>query len=199
MEVQDITYYITHYSYFGIFIWFFIIDQTTPIPEELVLMTIGYISHSDIVNPYLAGLMALLGLMTIDNTYFLLATKGNKWIEKAIKKKPGQLLNKFQDQLNAHPVATLFTMSFIPKVRFLMPIIAGLNNITYKQFFLINTSASLLFVGFYLSLGFIFHNSIEHITNQVNSFRNSILGILIIIVAIIMSIYIGKWLWNKMS
>lgn len=199
MEAHDITYYIAHYSYLGIFIWFFIIDQTTPIPEELVLMTIGYISHSDIINPFLAGLMALLGLMTIDNTYYHLAIKSNKWIDKLVKKKQGHLLSKFQDKLNAHPVATLFTMSFIPKVRFLMPIVAGLNKITFKQFFLINTSASLLFVCFYLSLGFIFHNSIENISSQVNSFRNSILGILIIIIAIIMSLYIGKWLWNKMS
>ena len=48
METHDITHYIAHYSYLGIFIWFFLIDQLTPIPEELVLVTVGYLTHSDL-------------------------------------------------------------------------------------------------------------------------------------------------------
>lgn len=197
MESHDITYYILNYSYLGIFIWFFILDQTNPIPEELVLLTIGYISHSDLVNPFLGGLSAVLGLMTIDNLYFQLTLMGNKWIEKIVKKKQGQFLNNLQDKLNLHPAATLFIMSFVPKVRFLMPIIAGLNKISFKQFFLINTSASLLYVSLYLSLGYIFHHSIEHLIIHFERFQNSMLGVFIMIIVIIGSILAGKWLWKN--
>lgn len=199
MESHDITYYIINYSYLGIFIWFVIIDQTTPIPEELVLLTIGYIGHSDLVNPFLGGMTAVVGLMTIDNIYFHLVNTGNKWIDKLVKKKRGQLFNSFQNKLTVHPVATLFIMSFIPKVRFLMPIIAALNKISFKQFFLINSSAAVLYVCIYVSLGYIFHTSIEYITAQFEIFQNSMLGIFIIILTVILSILIGKWLWNKMS
>src|SRR5680860_1917540 len=138
MENNDIAYYIAHYSYLGIFIWFFLIDQLTPIPEELVLVTVGYLTHTDYVNPIFAGFAAVLGLMMVDNIYFYLSYTGNKWTQNLQKKKRAQLIKKFQYKLQKHKVRTLFIIAFIPKVRFFGPILAGLSKLPYKQFFLIN-------------------------------------------------------------
>ena len=56
-------------SYFGIFIWFLFLDQLTPIPEEVTLLSIGYIAKNHLINPYYAGLSAFLGLTIIDNLF----------------------------------------------------------------------------------------------------------------------------------
>ena len=53
MEAHDIAFDITHYYCLGIFIWLVFLDQITPIPEELVLLTIGDIGDSEFVNPFL--------------------------------------------------------------------------------------------------------------------------------------------------
>ncbi len=194
METQDIAYYIARYSYLGIFIWFFLIDQITPIPEELILVTVGYLTHTDFINPFFAGLAALLGLMVVDNSYFLLAYRGNKFIHRLQKKKRGQVLKKFQNKLDKHQVRTLFIIAFIPKVRFFGPIVAGLSRMDYKKFLLVNLCGSLSYVTVYLSLGIFFHNAMENLIKQVDVVRHSVFGGFILISAVILSIYISKWL-----
>jgi membrane protein DedA with SNARE-associated domain len=194
METHDIAYYITNYSYLGIFIWFSLIDQLTPIPEELVLVTVGYIAHTDLVNPFFAGIAALLGLMLVDNTYYFLAHKGNKWTEKIAKKKRGQVLQKFQDKLQKHQLRTLFIISFIPKVRFFGPILAGLAKMPYRKFFIVNMCGSLAYVSIYLSLGIFFHNAMENLVKQVDIVRHSIFGAFILIMAVVISLMVSRWL-----
>lgn len=194
METHDIAYYMAHYSYLGIFIWFFLIDQITPIPEELILVSIGYLTHTDLINPLFAGLAALLGLMLVDNTYYFLAFRGNKYIQGLQKKKRRLILKKFQEKLNKHQVRTLFIIAFIPKVRFFGPILAGISKMKYKNFFLINLCGSLIYVGLYLSLGIFFHTAMENLFKEVDIVRHSIFGGFMLLMAVVISVYISRWL-----
>lgn len=194
METQDIAYYISHYSYVGIFLWFFLIDQLTPIPEELVLVTVGYIVHTGLINPFFAGIAALLGLMLVDNIYFLLAYKSNKWTQKLKKKQRGKVMNKFQEKLRKNQISTLFLIAFIPKVRFFGPIIAGLSKISHKRFFIVNMCASSIYVALYLTLGIFFHNTIEHVIHKLELQQHAVFGIFILIMAISISLLVNKWL-----
>ena len=43
--MNDFQELILQYSYIGIFLWFVFFDQITPIPEELVLITMGFIAN----------------------------------------------------------------------------------------------------------------------------------------------------------
>ena len=194
METHDITYYVAQYSYLGIFIWFFLIDQLTPIPEELVLITVGYLTHSDLINPVFAGIAALLGLMVVDNIYFYLAFTGNKWTQKLEKKKRALIIKKFQDKLQKHKVRTLLIIAFIPKVRFFGPILAGLSKMEYRKFFLVNMLGSMTYVSVYLCLGFFFHSAMENLINKVDIVRHSVFGGIILILAVVISILVSKWL-----
>tara|TARA_R110002167_G_scaffold43788_3_gene132133 strand:+ start:4016 stop:4606 length:591 start_codon:yes stop_codon:yes gene_type:complete len=194
MEAHDITYYVVHYSYLGIFIWFFLIDQLTPIPEELVLVTVGYLTHTADINPLFAGLAALLGLMVVDNIYFYLAYTGNKWTKKLQKKKRAEILKKFQDKLQKHQIRTLLIIAFIPKVRFFGPILAGLGKMHYRKFFIVNMCGSFTYVAIYLSLGIFFHNAMESLIKQVDIVRHSVFGIFILLMAVVISIMISRWM-----
>ena len=69
-------------SYLGIFIWFLFLDQLTPIPEEVTLLSIGYIAERHLINPYFAGLAAFLGVTIIDTVFYWLADSGNKIINR---------------------------------------------------------------------------------------------------------------------
>ena len=69
-------------SYLGIFIWFLFLDQLTPIPEEVTLLSIGYIAERHLINPYFAGLAAFLGVTIIDTVFYWLAYSGNKIINR---------------------------------------------------------------------------------------------------------------------
>lgn len=95
MSAHGLTHYI--FTYPGIFLWFAIIEQFTPIPEEVALMTVGYISMHTSLNPVLCGAVSVVGLLTADNIFFYLALKGNKLSERALKKVNHKLLDKMKE------------------------------------------------------------------------------------------------------
>ena len=64
----------------------------------------------------------------------------------------------------------------------------------YKKFFWINLCGSSIYVGLYLSLGIFFHNTMENLIKQVDIVRHSVFGGFILVMAVIVSIYISKWL-----
>jgi membrane protein DedA with SNARE-associated domain len=147
-------------SYFGIFIWFLFLDQLTPIPEEVTLLSIGYIAEHHLINPYLAGLSAFCGLTIIDNLFYWLAFSGNKLINR-FKNKIGQKMQeKYLQGMEKHSVRTLLLLSFIPKIRFFSPIFAGLFHVKWRTFFIVNGIGTLIFILLYIAAGMLFHTSL---------------------------------------
>lgn len=194
MEEHDITYYIIRYSYLGVFLWFLIMDQLTPIPEEVVLLTVGYLSHTDKVNPLFAGLAASLGLMIVDNLYYYMAFTGNKWTRNLQRQKRMLIFSKFQESLQKHKVKTLLMIAFIPKVRFFGPILAGLSKLPYRQFFFINLTGTAVYVLFYLTLGFYFHHAMELLIQKVEFYHHAIFIFFVIIVGASISFWVRRFL-----
>lgn len=194
MESHDITYYIIRYSYLGIFIWFLIIDQLTPIPEELVLLTVGYLMHSIPIHPVFAGISAAMGLMIVDNIYYYLAFTGNKWTQRVQQKQRKLLIRKFSQELQKHQIRTLLIIAFIPKVRFFGPILAGFSKLPYKHFLLINSVGTLTYVTVYLSMGYYFHHAMELIIKKVEIYHHGIFAVFVLTMAVLISLYVNKWL-----
>lgn len=62
MPHTDLPGYIYHLSWFGIFLWFAFLEQLTPIPEEISLMTLGYISVISSAAFYVTAYM-LIGIL----------------------------------------------------------------------------------------------------------------------------------------
>lgn len=75
----DISQYVYHFSYLGIFLWFAVIEQFTPIPEDVSLITIGYISMHTPLDPWLASGVSLIGLLTADNVFSIFPKKDTNW------------------------------------------------------------------------------------------------------------------------
>lgn len=173
MPHTDLTSYITQFSYFGIFLWFMVIEQLTPIPEEVSLMSVGYISGHAVLNPFLTYLAALLGLLVTDNTLFYLSKKGSSFTQGLINHINPMLLEKIKTKLERKPGLTIFIGALLPKLRFFNPIITGTMNFYFRQFFIANTAATVLYVTVYLSIGFIFHNSLSALITRFDYLKHA--------------------------
>jgi len=151
----SLSYYITTLSYLGIFLWFAVLEQLTPVPEEVYLMSTGYIAaHISHLNIYLCGAAALTGLLACDNILFCLSLKGNKLAGKLLDKLSMKLSNRVKQNLNANTTQTLFISALIPKLRFFSPLIAGAMNVPWRKFLLANASATAFYVTVYLAFYF---------------------------------------------
>lgn len=197
MQHHDFTYYILKFSYLGIFIWFAVIEQLTPIPEEVYLMSTGYIAvhaHMDII---FCGIAALAGLITTDNLLFFLALKGNKFSQKLLKKINHELLDKIKNKLQKRGAITIFIGALIPKLRFFNPLIAGSINIKFKIFFFANTLATLLYVAVYMLIGILFQRQLNYVLKKLSLVQHSIFIGVMIIIAIFLIIKTGKLVLEK--
>lgn len=169
-------------SYLGIFIWFLFLDQLTPIPEEVTLLSIGYIAERHLINPYFAGLAAFLGLTIIDTVFYWLAFSGNKLINRFKNNVSEKIQEKYLKGLKNHNVRTILLLSFIPKVRFFSPIFAGMFHVKWSLFFVVNGIGTVIFIIIYIAAGMLFHNSLAYLLKEVEILRHSIfIGFMIVI------------------
>jgi membrane-associated protein len=187
--------FIEKFGYLGILVWFLTFDQLTPLPEELSLLTIGYLVSVGIFNPVLAGIASVAAFIVIDTIYFWLSKKGSKLVKK--KKKPGGLWSYMADRLERNIGKTIITVCFIPRMRLWAPIVAGSTKITYKRFILFDVCGLAPFTAIYIALGYIFHQSIGKVFTKVKSVQTIIFFAVIIVIGIIVGLAIRRFLKQR--
>lgn len=167
--------YIEPLGYAGIYLWYITIDQVTFIPEEVTLMTIGYLASNHIFNPFLAGLFAIAGFITIDLVYFLLTRRGSKLVSK-LYKRLGESHNRILDTLKTNFPKAMLIICFIPRLRLFAPIVASMLAIKLKRFVLFDALSLLLFTTVYISIGYFAHKGLHAAFAELHTLRHIIFG-----------------------
>jgi len=161
IRVSDIPDFIQHLSYMGIFLWFLFTQLIVvmPIPEEAVLLSIGYVSAAGVWNPVIGGAVAAFTLLFADNIFYFLARSGNRYVRRFTGKAEGTLRKKAESGMRRNMPKTVFTLTFIPRLRFFGPILAGALRLRWLTFFAVDAFALSIFTFIYVGLGFVFHKS----------------------------------------
>jgi membrane-associated protein len=182
----------TQLGYLGIFLFFITVDQLTPIPEEITLLTIGYLSSNHIFNPIIAGLISLTAFIAVDSVYFFLAGSGNKFIKKFLKKRKNSLITRYKEKLKKNFGPTLIVLCFIPRMRLFGPVFAGIMNLSYKKFLLFDLIGLFSFTLIYISLGMIFHTGLNSLMEKLGRFHDIIFACAMVFLAIIIFLFVRK-------
>ena len=193
----DLPGYIYHLSWFGIFLWFAFLEQLTPVPEEISLMTLGYISITTSLNPLISGAVAAAGLLTADNLLFYLSLKGNKLTKKLTDKTNTQLVDRLRQNFQHHAKKTLLVMALLPKLRFLSPVIAATASISWKLFFWVNSAATIFYVAVYMLIGILFHSQLGVVLHKVKLWQHIIFIGAMVGIAIFLTLTIRKLIIKK--
>jgi membrane protein DedA with SNARE-associated domain len=164
-------------GYVGIFLFFITIDQLTPIPEEVTLLSIGYLAAAGTFNPFIAGAVAMLACVLVDTGYFFLARSGNKFFQKLYKKTHRPFMDKYKNNLHEHLPRTLIVLCFIPRMRMFGPIFCGLLKIKYKKFIIYDIIGIASFTALYVAIGTIFGHTIRF-----DDFKNYIVAGAILVI-----------------
>ena len=194
MGTTELNNYIIHFSYVGIFLWFLIIEQLTPIPEEVSLITLGYICTHNHLNMFIAGTFALTGLLLADNILFYLSFKSQDYTKKLTQGYSVKVLNRLRDRLKNNGTQTLIICALLPKVRFLSPLIAATSGITWKKFFVVNSLTTLAYLTFYISGGILFHHSLARLLLRMESARHLIFIVTMAAILAIVIFCVKKYL-----
>jgi len=187
-HAPDFAGYIEQLGYVGIYLWFITFDQLTPLPEEISLLTIGYLVSIGVFNPVVAGIVSILGFITIDTIYFFLAKGGSKLVRGRIK--PNPLYTFISEKFHKNIVKTLVVMCFVPRMRLWGPIIAGSSpEVSYKRFIGIDLLALAPFTAIYIALGYFFHQTISRLFSdtafQIFAFAAIVVAIGVVVLLVV--------------
>jgi membrane protein DedA with SNARE-associated domain len=184
--------YFNQYGYIGIYIFFVTIDQIAPIPEEVSLIVIGYLSAHGIINPFIAGGLAMAAFFTIDTVYYYLAKTGNKLAKKMSAKARSKKMEGYKKKMRQHTFKTILVLSFIPRMRLLTPVFVALSELPYRNFIFYSIGSLSVFTAIYISLGVVFHGSISSLIEKTSSLEHIIFIILMALITIGVSIFVWK-------
>ncbi|MGZ4041919.1 MAG: DedA family protein [Bacteroidia bacterium] len=192
-NIPDFSAYIKLFGYLGIFLFFITVDQFTFIPEEITLLTIGYLSFQGVFNPVIAGLISFIAFIAVDTVYFYLTKKGVKFT-KRLQEKKGKKIEMMEEKLKNEFPKTLLILCFIPRMRLWAPIISGGLNIPIKKFLTYDMIGLALFTAIYISLGMIFHKGLKSLLSELEVLQHIIFAGFIILGGIFIFIVVRKFL-----
>lgn len=179
-------------SYFGVLILAFLSNVVIPVPEELILIVMGYLSgNGTFLYPIVMALF-VVGLMLSDYILYSLAFRGSKLVKGFMKRLEKRGLLKNESYSRRHIKKIIFFSRFLVYLRFIGPIMSGYLRIQRKTFLMYNFLALVIYVNVFLGLGHHFHKQIEFITAGVARFKNYLLVALLTIGTVIVLKYIQK-------
>jgi len=181
--------FVAHFGYIGILLWFLTFDQLTPIPEEVSLLIVGYLSAHHVFHPVIAGVLCLAGFLIVDTVYFFLSKKGSSWIKKKTRGSFA-VMKSLRNKLEKNTFKSIFILCFIPRMRMFAPILAGSMKLSYRRFLLCDSIALTFFTTIYLLLGFIFNRSLQKMIKQAKGLQNIIFFATLLIIAVIIILFI---------
>ncbi|MGZ7150176.1 DedA family protein [Bacillus sp. BC08] len=164
MELHELLSYIEQYGYWALFfcLWLGIIGM--PIPDEMIVMSGGFVSSLGILSVIPAFVLTYLGVVSgLSLGYILGKIFGTKVLDKLTKKKKAKYLLKSQQMVEKYGHYALVTSYFIPVVRHIVPYLVGMNNMSFKTYALYSYTTGFVWTFVYFVLGSVFGQHIESI------------------------------------
>ncbi|MGG5739525.1 MULTISPECIES: DedA family protein [Bacillus cereus group] len=164
MELHELLSYIEQYGYWALFfcLWLGIIGM--PIPDEMIVMSGGFVSSLGVLSVIPAFLLTYLGVVSgLSLGYILGKIFGVKVLNKLMKKKKAKYVMKSQEMVEKYGHYALVTSYFIPVVRHIVPYLVGMNNMSFKTYALYSYTTGFVWILVYFVLGSLFGQHINRI------------------------------------
>ena len=195
MDTQLLIDAFEQYGYIALFLIFWLGVIGTPIPNEAIVMSGGFISTLGILKTIPTFLVTYLGIIFGFSTgYFIGRLVGSPAIDYLLrKKKYGKYIKKAQELINRYGEISLVVSYMIPVVRIIVPYIVGMNKMPFSKYALYSYTSGLVWTTFYFLIGRYFGYSIDIINVTLTKYS----WLIFVIVAI--GIILGKSKINRIK
>ncbi len=191
-EISIITESIGGLTYGGIFILALLSNLFIPVPEEIVLLAMGYLTGIGIfAYPIVMGIF-ILGMLVSDYLLYSLSKKGSRFTAKLQKRLEAKGILKNKNYVAHNINKIIFFSRFLVYLRFIGPVLAGTAGIERNRFLKYDFLALVIYVNLFLGLGNYFHKQISIIADGVAKFKNYLFIGLAIFASIFILRYIQK-------
>lgn len=193
METLAIINQLGTFSYIGIFGVSFLANVVIPVPEEIVLLALGYLAGSGHAQIYYLIPIVIAGLLASDIVMYTLARGGNKFITRFYEKFFAHRLESKQEWIHDHVEKVIFYSRFMVQLRFIGPFIAGHQKVPFRKFITYELAALVIYVPLFIWIGYYFQSRIVRIIDGVDLVRN----IILITIGVIAGISLLRYLYRR--
>ena len=148
------------YSYIGLFGLLALGGILIPIPEEVTLLTAGYLIGIGVMGWSYSSIVSIVALLAGDSFLFYIAKFGGVYAQKLRTRINKIGLERTWIFSPKQPLRAVFILRFLTGLRFIAPIYAGFEQSKWKWFLAIDVLGIALFVPGMIFLGYFFHASI---------------------------------------
>lgn len=168
------------YLYFALFLGTFLEGEAT-------LIAAGFASHRKLLDPYLVGFAALLGVQATDWFHFLLGRyAGSRFVEKRpwLKLK----LANVNNYILQYPRMILFTYRFMYGTRTVLPLAIGMSGIPIRKFAFFSLLGAVCWSIIYTLLGYFAGHTMTLLFGEIKRYEWPVI-ISILMVGVIFLVY----------
>ena len=187
-----------NFGYLGVFLLIAIENVFPPIPSEVILLFGGFMttfSDMNIVGVIIASTLgSILGAIVL---YYIGKILNKERLKKIITSKPGKRLkpediDKADNWFDTKGNKTVFFCRFVPIIRSLISIPAGMSEMPMKKFLIYTTAGSLIWNAALTIAGSIVGENWTSIVDIMDQYSHIILVLLIIIFIVAVAVFYKK-------
>ncbi|WP_417899143.1 DedA family protein [Bacillus haimaensis] len=162
MDFDIILQLIRDYGYIGLFFWLWLGMFGIPVPNEVLVSSIGIISYKGILQTTPALLTIYLGVISSLTTCYLLGRCLGSGLYSTMEKneKVEASLARGEALINKYHAFALCISYFLPGARNVVPFLAGFMKLPFYQFALAAYSAAIVWVTIFFFMGnYVWHQA----------------------------------------
>ncbi|WP_102264183.1 DedA family protein [Mesobacillus jeotgali] len=182
MDLELVINIIEDNGYMGLFLWLWFGVFVIPVPNEVILMTVGLASSKGALNPILAFLVTYMGISAaFSSSYLLGRVIGTRLLRLLEKKK--RFANSIESAMKLMEKYHAFSLSlscFAPGVRYLVPLLYGFSRLPFKTFALFAYSGAFVWVSSIFVIGYLFGDKMDIIMKYNKEFWLVVLAFVMI-------------------
>ncbi|MBT2682690.1 DedA family protein [Bacillus sp. ISL-37] len=182
MDLEMVINIIEDNGYLGLFLWLWFGVFVIPVPNEVILMTVGLASSKGALNPILAFLVTYMGISAaFSSSYLLGRVIGTRLLRMLEKKK--RFANSIESAMKLMEKYHAFSLSlscFAPGVRYLVPLLYGFSRLPFKTFALFAYSGAFVWVSIIFVLGYLFGDKMDVVMKYNKEFWLVVLAFVLI-------------------
>lgn len=181
-------------SYLGVFGISMLAMIVLPFPEEITLISFGYLAGIGVFHWALLIPVCMAGLFVADFAVYQLAYHGSKITTKFYQKLFAEKFDFLNDMTDEKLERVIIFSRFLIYFRFLSGFLSGFYKISFKRFVGYELVSLSVYVTLFVGVGFFLRNQLERVLEGVGIVQNIILVLFIFFIGTMLFKSLKKYL-----
>ncbi len=169
---------IEHFTYLGLFLVLALCGLGLPVPEELPLLTGGFLVHRGITHYPATLAVSFIGIVVGDNSLFFLGRRFGTGIlgyVELVRPHSRQRIERLKMFMDRYGNVTIFYARFLAGVRALVYLTAGSAGMNPQRFVVYDALGAAISVPLAVSVGYFFGDQIDSAIRYLGGFDRVVL------------------------